>query len=225
VRPLAAGLAACVVFSPPAALRAGEIPGALIVLEANPGTPGADPSAAPPRFVLLKDGQVFVGGTSRLEAGRLSKAEAGALRKQAEQVRRLPGLASPVALGGDGGAMRLRLPEEGGFALDAVGDPQAAPPALAPLATLLAELLSFHHPSLVPYAPASYAMTVREARLVGGCRAWRFALPIAEALAGPRAVPAADAIGWPTGGVPASVCAADRRYAVTLRPLLPGESP
>jgi hypothetical protein len=225
VRRLAAGLAACAVLSLAAAARAGEIPGAVIVLEADPGTPGADPSAAPPRFVLLKDGQVFVGGTSRLEAGRLSKAEAGALRKRAEQARKLPGLASPVALGGDGGTMRLRLPEEGGFALDAVGDPQAAPPALAPLATLLAELLSYHHPSLVPYSPASYALVVREARLVGGCRTWRFALPIAEALAGPRSLPAADAVGWPTGGVPASVCDGGRRYAVTLRPLLPGESP
>ena len=68
-------------------------------------------------------------------------------------------------------------------------------------------------------------MTVREARLAGGCRAWGFTFPIAQALAGPRAVTAAEASGWPTGAVPASVCADDRRYAVTLRPLLPGERP
>ena len=60
-----------------------------------------------------------------------------------------------------------------------------------------------------------------------------FALPIAEALAGPHAVTAVEASGWPTGAVPASVCADDagpsasasRRYEVTLRPLLPGEQP
>ena len=69
------------------------------------------------------------------------------------------------------------------------------------------------------------AMTVREARRVGGCRTWGFTFPIAQALAGPRAVTAAEASGWPTGAVPASVCADDRRYAVTLRPLLPGEQP
>ena len=39
------------------------------------------------------------------------------------------------------------------------------------------------------------------------------------------AVAAADAIGWPTGALPASVCAGDKRFVVTLRPLLPGERP
>ena len=32
-------------------------------------------------------------------------------------------------------------------------------------------------------------------------------------------------VSWPTGALPACVCADDRRYAVTLRPLLPGEQP
>ncbi len=212
----------------------GEIPGAVIVLEAAPGTPGSDPTGAPPRFVLLKDGQVFVGGTSRVEAGRLEKNEAQALRKRAEQARKLPGLASPVALGGDATlSLRLRLLEGDPLEVVASGEPGAAPPSLAPLATLLADLLRFDHPSLRPYVPASYAMAVREARLVGGCRRWDFAFPMAEALASTRAVAAAEASGWPTGGIPASVClddpgpstSASRRYVVTLRPLLPGERP
>lgn len=204
----------------------GEIPSASIVLEAPPGPTGRDPSSTPPRFVLLRDGQVFVGGTSRIEAGRLEKSEVQALRKRAEQVRKLPGLASPVALDGDAsGTLRLRLLEDDPLDLVATGDPAAAPPSLAPLATLLADLLRFHHPSLRPYAPESYAMAAREARLPGGCRSWGFAFPIAEALASPRAVSAAEAAGWPTGAVPASVCADDRRYVVTLRPLLPGERP
>jgi hypothetical protein len=198
---------------------ASEIPGALIVLQAAPGTPGSDPAAAPPRFVLLKDGQVFVGGTERLEAGRLDKAEVAAFQKRAEAVRKLPGI------GGDPDrTMRLWL-REGPVEVAATGDPAGAPAALAPLASLLSDLLAFHHPSLRPYAPASYAMTVREARLVGGCRSWGFTFPIAQALSGPRAVTAVEASSWPTGAVPASVCADDRRYAVTLRPLLPGEQP
>ena len=209
--------------TPAAAL---EIPGAVIVLETAPGSPGSDPSGAPPRFVLLKDGQVFVGGTGRLEAGRLEKGEASALLKRADAVRKLPGISSsPVALGGDAARTTRLWLLDGRVELIATGDPAEAPPELAPLASLLSDLLRFDHPSLRPYEPASYALTVREARLAGGCRAWGFALPIAQAQAGPRAVTAAEASGWPTGAVPASVCADDRRYAVTLRPLLPGERP
>jgi hypothetical protein len=241
VRPAAAAALLALAVLPP--VLAGDIPGAAIVLEATPGTPGSDPSGAPPRFVLLKDGQVFVGGTARLEAGRLEKGEAAALLKSAEAVRKLPGLSpATVSQGGDAArTMRLRLLDGKPLEVVATGDPAAAPAALAPLATLLADLLRYHHASLRPFAPASYAMTVREARLVGGCRAWSFAFPIAQAMAAPRTVSSAEAAGWPTGALPASVCADDtgpsasastgpsasagRRYVVTLRPLLPGEQP
>ncbi len=227
----AAAALLCLLAAPAAP---GEVAGAVIVLEAAPGTPGSDPAGAPPRFVLLKDGQVFVGGTSRVEAGRLDKGEAQALRKRAEQARKLPGLSSPVSLGGDASrTLRLRVLEGDPVEIVASGDPEAAPPGLAPLATLLADLLRFDHPSLRPWVPASYAMSAREARVPGGCRRWDFAFPVAEALASPRVVSAAEASGWPTGGTPASVCLDDpgpstspaRRYVVTLRPLLPGERP
>jgi hypothetical protein len=214
--------------------RAADLPGATLVLEADPGTPGSDPVGAPPRFVLLKDGQVFVGGTERLEGGRLERAEASALEKRADAVRRLQGLGSPVSFGGDSSrSARLRLLDGRPLEVVVNGDPAQAAPALAPLASLVADLLRYQHPSLRPYAPGSYAMTVREGRLAGGCRAWTFAFPIAEALAGPRTVTADEAKGWPTGAHPASVCADGAspttklapRYVVTLRPLLPGESP
>jgi hypothetical protein len=205
---------------------AAEIPGAVIVLEATPGTPGSDPSAAPPRFVLLKDDQVFVGGTARLEAGRLEKREASVFLNRAEAVRKLRGLSPTVSLGGDPArTLRLRLLQGKPLEVVATGDPSGAPPTLAPLAALLRDLLGFDHPSLRPYTPTSYVLAVREGRLVGGCRAWGFTFPIAQALAAPRTVSAAEASGWPTGGFPASVCADDRRYVVTLRPLLPGERP
>jgi hypothetical protein len=231
VKPAAAAALLALAAAPPAV--AGDIPGAVIVLEATPGTPGSDPTAAPPRFVLLKDGQVFVGGTEHLEAGRLEKKEASKLLKRAGALRKLPGLASapgtgsPVSLGGDPSrTLRLRILEGKPVEVVATGDPAQAGPGLAVLSALLADLLGYHHPSLRPYAPGSYAMTVREARLVGGCRAWRFPFPITEALASPRTVSAAEAVGWPTGARPASVCAEpDRRYVVTLRPLLPGERP
>jgi len=203
-----------------------EVPGASIVLEADPGSPGSDPTGAPPRFVLLKDGEVFVGGTARLEAGRLEKAESSVLEKRADAVRRLRGLSSPVTLGGDASrTARLRLFDGKPLELVVTGDPAEAPPALAPLASLVADLLRYHHPTLRPYTPTSYAMNVREARLVGGCRAWGFAFPITEALAAPRTVTADEAKGWPTGARPASVCVDGHRFVVTLRPLLPGERP
>jgi len=210
-------------------LGAGEIPGAVLVLEAVPGTPGSDPAGAPPRFVLLKDARVFVGGTSHVEAGRLEKGEAQALQKRVSALRKIPGLGSPVSFGGGAELpLRLRLLEGEPLEIVATGLPQGdapVPPALAELARLLQELARFHHASLRPYAPTSFSLRVREAQLAGGCRSWSLPFPIAEALAGPRAVAAADAASWPTGAMPASVCVAERRYAVTLRPLLPGETP
>lgn len=207
-------------------LRAGEIPGAVIVLETAPGTPGSDPSGAPPRFVLLKDGEVFVGGSALLEKGRLEKGEAQALTRRAGALKKLPGLSAPVAFGGAAErTARLTLVEGDPLTIVTTGDPSSAPAGLAPLAKLVDELARFDHPSLRPYAPGSYALGVREARLVGGCRAWGFSVPLAEALSGRRAVLAQDAVSWPTGAMPASVCVDERRYAVTLRPLLPGERP
>ena len=157
------------------AVVAAEVPNAAIVLETAPGTPGSDPAAAPPRFALLKDGQVFVGGTSRLDAGRLDKAEVQALRRGADAVRKAAGKAGALFLGGDERhVMRLRLPEEEPREVTIKGDPAAAPPALRGVGAFLAQLLAFDHPSLAPYVPASYAASAREGRLAGGCRDWRF---------------------------------------------------
>jgi len=218
----AALLSLCV----PGGLEAGDVQDAVLVLEASPGTPGSDATGAPPRFVLLEDGQVFVGGSSLVETGRLEKREAQSLSKRATALRKLPGIGSPIAFGGPSpSTLRLRVFEKQPLEIVATGDPALAPPPLAALGALLGELLDFHHPSLRPYAPSAFAINVRQARLTGGCRAWTFAFPIAEALTVSRSVPAAEASGWPTGAMPASVCVDDRRYVVTLRPLLPAERP
>jgi hypothetical protein len=158
----------------------------------------------------------------------LEKADALALRKRAEKAVRLAGKAGELALGAGDRVFRLRLPENDAATLTITGDPASAAAAGQEVAALVAELLRFDHPSLVPYAPASYALSVREGALAGGCRPWGFPFPIEEAVPAPRTVPAADAAdaaGWPTGALPASVCAGGRRFVVTLRPLLPGERP
>lgn len=206
--------------------RAGEIPSAVVILDAPPGTTGSEASGAPPRFVLLKDGQVFVGGTGRLDTGQLDKSEAQSLRRGAEVVRKAAGRGGALSLGGDDRQVfRLRLPEEEPREITITGDPSAAPAALQPVAAFVKSVLAFAHPGLSRYAPASYALSAREGKLAGGCRVWRFALSIEDAVASPRVVSASEAEGWPTGAWPASVCAGDKRYVVTLRPLLPGEQP
>lgn len=202
---------------------AAEIPGAVVVLETHTESHAADVAeAAPPRFVLLQDGQVFVGGTGRVAVGRLSSGEAKAIEKRLSAVRRLSGLGSSVSLGP--GATRHRLVLRKGRPLEilATGDPAGAPPALLPLASLLNDLEAFDHPSLKPYAPKEYLLDARAGALPGGCRPWLLREPLTE---GSRTLPASSLPTWPTGARPASVCADGKTYVVTLRPLLPGEKP
>ena len=205
---------------------AAEVPGAVVILEVlAPSPPGQVATAAPPRFVLLSSGEFFVGGTSGVATGRLDKPEARALEQRLEQVRKLPGLGSTVSLGPGPARFRLQLRKGRALEILAAGDPATAPASLKALASLIQDLSAFDHPGLHPYEPASYALSAREGSLPGGCRPWAFGISLAQALAAPRSVPAAAALGWPTGAIAASVCADDKRYVVTLQPLLPGERP
>ena len=207
-------------------VQAGDVPKAIALLEAaGPLLPGHVADGAPLRFVLLEGGQVYVGGTGGLAVGQLASSELKALEKRLTEVRKVPGISSTVALGG--GTRRFHLVVRKGRPLDitVTGEPADAPAPLRPLAALLADLSSFDHPSLRPFKPESYALQAREGRLPGGCRSW----PYEETLAGtdftPRVVPASQVVYWPTGTAPASVCQGDKSWIVTLRPLVPGETP
>lgn len=175
--------------------------------------------------MLLEDGQVFVGGTRELAFVRLDGRELKDLERRVQEVRKLPALAGVVTVGP--GTERRRLLLRKGRPLDmrVEGALAQAPAGLQPLAAFIAGLEAFHHRGLRPYAPASLALAVREGELQGGCRKWTRPEPIAEAIFAPRVVAAADFASWPRGAVPASVCAADKKYVVTLRPLLPDERP
>lgn len=206
---------------------AGELPGALLTLEAADQTRDDRFSAAAPfRFALLEDGQVFVGGTSGLLAGRLSKDEVAVFDRRLSDVRKLPGLASVVTFSPEKTGYRLGS-RKGNKPLDvlAQGDPKAGHPALAPLGALISDLLAFRHPSMRPFEPTSYAVLAREGTLPGGCRSWTVPVSLADVLTGPRATPAINVTGWPTGATPAQVCVGDKRYLVGFRPLVPGEKP
>jgi len=72
---------------PAAAWSAARHPEAEIALDVTSAPrPGFVPEAAPPRFVLLDEGRVFVGGTRGLAQGQLEKP---ALKELDEQVARV----------------------------------------------------------------------------------------------------------------------------------------
>jgi hypothetical protein len=220
-----AGALLLVALGGPAGAAAGEIPGALVVLEVfGRSLPDDVPESAPARFVLLEDGQVFVGGTSRLAAGRLSSGEVKALDKRVADVRKLPGLAGTVRLGGGEGRQRLLLRRGRPLDMTVVGDTAQAS-ALRPLAALIDDLARFDHPTLRPYEPGAYAVSAREGTLPGGCRSWPFKESPAESVFAPRSLTGELLHEWPTGARPASVCVGEKTYVVTFRPLLPGERP
>ncbi len=220
----ATGMALAGPFAP--LLHAGEIPGALIELFATtPFAPLQNWSAAPPRFVLMDDGQVFLGGSKEILTGQLEKDEVKAFESQMEAVRKMPGLASLVSFAeGEEPSYRLRGGKGKPVDVRATGDPARASPALRPLAALLDRLLRFDHASLRPYAPASFALTAREATHRGGCRLWTL-LPTPHDAASGTTVQGSAMESWVGGVYPTSVCLGDKPYEVFLRPLLPGERP
>ena len=207
-------------------LHAGEIPGALLEVTATtPFAPLQNWSSAPPRFVLMDDGQVFLGGSKDLLSGRLEKDEVKAFEAQVEGVRKMPGLASVVAFAeGDEPSFHLRVSRGKPLDVRAAGDPAKASPALRPLAVLLEKVLRFDHPSLRPYAPASLWLVAHEGVRRGGCWIWTLATTPREA-AGGATVPASAVETWASGVCPTRVCVGDKSYEVSLRPLLPGERP
>jgi hypothetical protein len=70
-----------------APLPAADIPEATLVLEATVGLPGRVSAAAPPRFVLMRDRRVFVGGTDGVVAGLLDKDEAKWIEQRVKDLR------------------------------------------------------------------------------------------------------------------------------------------
>ena len=208
-------------------VRAGDVPQAIVLLEdVAPGRVGQVPEAAPVRFALLEDGQVFVGGSSDILTAKLSPRELKDFEKRLADIRKHPALAGNVALG-PGGAKRRLVLRKGGRPLDMVltGDLESATPAMRALADFVGQLAAYHHAGLRPYAATSLALSAKEGALPGGCRRWTHAEALKDAVFAPKVVSAPGLESWPRGANPAFVCAGDKKYVVTLRPLVPGERP
>jgi hypothetical protein len=203
-----------------------QLSSAQVILEVQlPMPPGFVPEAAPPRFVMLDDGQVFVGGTRSLSTVKLDGEARKAIEKMVADARKVPGLAGVITLGPGEQKYRLFLKKGRAMDMQITGDPAKASPAMMPLAVLVQRLAEFVHDDLKPYVPSSYSMSAREGTLPGGCRRWRGEEPVSRAVFAPRVVPALEIKEreWPTGAAAASICERDKRYIVTFRPLLPGE--
>jgi hypothetical protein len=205
---------------------AGEIPEAILILEAAVGLPGSIPASAPPRFVLMRDRRVFVGGSEPIYAGELSEDDVDLLEDRLDALRDADLLVPSVTFGDDASKRyRLRVLEHHPRDVVITGDLADAPAMLQPLAAFVSDLLRFDHRSLRPWLPAEYALSAREGILVGGCREWLLPVSLDAVLRGPQRIAAEEVERWPTGSDPASVCAEGQRFVVTLRPLLPGEQP
>lgn len=222
-----------------------EVPNASIVLQVPfQARAGQVAQAAPERFIMLNDGQVFVGGTSDVETCRLEKGDLERFQSEVEAIRKprkkkkrndpgQPWLGGPTTWSFGGSSDRVvltfladekeKLPA---LRLELVGDPRRAPLGLKILGDFVLRLSEFDHPCLRPYVAASYRMRASKGTIPGGCRAPGGLEPsLAMALGAPTAVPAAAAKDWPHGATAAQLCQGDARYIVTLTPLLPGERP
>jgi len=137
-------------------VRAFEIPEAVLVLESlTAALPDQFAESAPPRFVLLEDGTVFVGGTSQVLTGKLAGRDLKDLDRRLGEVRKLPGLAGTVTLGPGRGRFRMLLRKGRPLLMTIEGDPEQAAPPLAPLGALVRDLLRFDHPVLQGYEPTA----------------------------------------------------------------------
>src|SRR5262249_30132852 len=149
---LALVLAAAAALRPASPVSAAENAEAVLVLDVVAvSVPGRVWSAAPPRFALYDDGQVYVGGTSQVAAGRGEEGGGGESGDHPAQVGRPRG-GGGGGRSGEGGPRPPRRGRRGNPpALVGPGAPAPAPAAMKTLAALLTTLAAFEHPSLRPY--------------------------------------------------------------------------
>jgi hypothetical protein len=180
----------------------------------------------PPRFVLLTDGSVFVGGRREVLRGSLDKGEMQAISTQLDLAMKSLGKAAPppTLVVGEGPAIfRFSVLLGAPLQMVVMGSlPASGPPALPPLPDFIRRLAGFRHPSLRPFDPAEFTMIVREKTLAGGCRTAPGLPLLSQSLSNEVVVPELLIRSFPTGADMTQVCEGAKRYTVVFRPLIPG---
>ena len=182
----------------------------------------------PPRFVLLTDGSVFVGGRREVLRGFLDRTEMQAISTRLDLVMKSLGKTSPpttLAMGEGPAIFRFSVLLGVPMQIVVMGKvPPAGGPALLPLPDFVRRLAGFRHPSLKPWDPAEFTMIVREKTLPGGCRPVRGLPSLSQVMSsGETRVSESLTRGYPTGPDMTQVCDASRRFTVVFRPFIPGE--
>lgn len=207
---------------PPAQwLRLDVLPGEMRL------TPRESLDGVPPRFVLLTDGSVFVGGRREVLRGRLDKDEMQAISTRLDLGLKSVGKAGlpQTLVVGEGPALfRFSVLLGSPVQFVVMGNLEAAGgPPLSPLPDFIRHLAGFRHPSLRPWTPAQFTMIVKEKALPGGCRTASGLPPLAQTVASSVIVGERLTHGFPTGSEISQVCEGPKRYTVVFRPVIPGE--
>lgn len=230
--PRSAAFFACVLIVAGSLARAQEPPPAqwlrLDPLPAEMGLTRRESfDGVPPRFVLLTDGSVFVGGRRDVLKGWLDKSEMQSISTRLDLALKSLGKAGPpqTLVVGEGPAIfRFSVLLGSPLQLVVMGslEAQGGPP-LAPLPDFIRRLAGFRHPSLKPWDPDRFTLIVKEKTLQGGCRSAPGLSPLASKVGGEQVVAETLARGFPTGSDMAQVCEGLKRYTVVFRPQIPGE--
>ncbi|MEO8499487.1 MAG: hypothetical protein ABI565_01130 [Vicinamibacteria bacterium] len=191
-----------------------------------PLTPRESFDGVPPRFVLLTDGSVFVGGRRDVLRGSLDKAEMQAMSTRlsvAVKAHNQAGAPKTLSLGEGPAIFRFSVLLGAPLQVEMMGKmPPGDGPALPPMEDFIRRLAGFRHPSLRPYDAAQFTLFVREKVLPGGCRTAKGLPPLAQATAVAVVVPEVVTRSFPTGPDMAQVCEGRKRYIVVFQPLIPG---
>jgi hypothetical protein len=183
----------------------------------------------PPRFVVLTDGSVFVGGKRDVLRGSLDRAEMQDISSRLDAAMKSLGKAGPpqTLVVGEGPAIfRFTVLLGTPLQLVVMGNlsPTGTPAqALAPLPEFIRRLAGFRHASLKPFDPAEFTMVVKEKALAGGCRTTKGLPSLSQAVSKDALVAESLTRGFPTGAETAQVCEGPKRYTVVFRPHIPGE--
>ena len=190
-------------------------------------TPRESFDGVPPRFALLTDGSVFVGGRRDVLRGALDQREMQAISTRLDLAMKSFGKAgAPKTLVVGEGPAIFRFSVLLGAPVQFVvmgALPESAGLTLGPMPDFVRGLANFRHPSLRPFDPAEFAMVVREKSLAGGCRTAAGLPPLSQSLSAETVVKEVLTRTFPTGAEMAQVCEGARRYIVVFRPLIPGE--